>query len=440
MKKTLLTLCIVLLVLATSLQLKSQIRIQPLGNSITEGKLGPPIVYSYRYELWRMLDSMGINIDMVGSRAVNFDGTVTYPDPLFDVDHEGHWGWTTGNIVAQLTGWLGGYTVDVSLIHLGTNDSAIDSLVIAANFNTMIDQLRTNNPNVVIFMAETMTPWVTKVNSMVPLIAADRTTAQSPIIVVDHHTGFINDMDHPNTMTWDWVHPNELGDKYMADNWLEAILANFHLIDKTSPTQAVLSEEETLSSAVTFSWVSDDDSPMTYDVYIDGDSITTVSDTFYIASGLLPSTAYDFQIIATDLGGNNSVISNALNVTTGSPVNYTLLVSGTNGSVSIVPDSVNNTYSDGTIVTLTPVDDSGYSFPGWTGDVLAGHENDNPLAVLINGDKTIAATFTITQYAITGVTLDQTTLGLAPAGTATLVETVAPANGVFRILCVIALI
>jgi uncharacterized repeat protein (TIGR02543 family) len=44
-------------------------------------------------------------------------------------------------------------------------------------------------------------------------------------------------------------------------------------------------------------------------------------------------------------------------------------------------------------VTLTPLPHVGYLFDGWTGDVLPGHENDNPLVLTMDGNKTVSAQF-----------------------------------------------
>ena len=52
------------------------------------------------------------------------------------------------------------------------------------------------------------------------------------------------------------------------------------------------------------------------------------------------------------------------------------------------------TYVLGTEVTLTPVPNGGYAFTGWSGDVPAGHEMDNPLLVTMDQDRTITASFT----------------------------------------------
>jgi hypothetical protein len=68
-----------------------------------------------------------------------------------------------------------------------------------------------------------------------------------------------------------------------------------------------------------------------------------------------------------------------------------LTIVASHGSVTRDPDQP--TYPFGTQVALTPLPDAGYSFAGWSGDVPAGHETDNPLIVTMSADRTITAVF-----------------------------------------------
>ena len=52
------------------------------------------------------------------------------------------------------------------------------------------------------------------------------------------------------------------------------------------------------------------------------------------------------------------------------------------GTVTKNPDLP--TYPLGTVVTLTPVPDAGYTFASWSGTCRAGHELDNPLTLTMN--------------------------------------------------------
>jgi uncharacterized repeat protein (TIGR02543 family) len=76
---------------------------------------------------------------------------------------------------------------------------------------------------------------------------------------------------------------------------------------------------------------------------------------------------------------------------------YSLTVSaiGTGCSVTKTPDQA--TYTSGSVVTLTPVAASGWTFSGWSGD-LSG--SANPATVTMNSNKVITATFTQAQYSL----------------------------------------
>ena len=64
-------------------------------------------------------------------------------------------------------------------------------------------------------------------NSIVPITA--EFSAKYPemvIIPVDMASGWINNPELSGSMTIDWVHPNILGQKIMADKWFNAIRNN----------------------------------------------------------------------------------------------------------------------------------------------------------------------------------------------------------------------
>jgi len=69
------------------------------------------------------------------------------------------------------------------------------------------------------------------------------------------------------------------------------------------------------------------------------------------------------------------------------------------GTVTKVPDQ--ETYAADTPVALTATPSPGYHFLKWSGDVPSGHEQDNPLTITMDSDKTINANFTINTYTVT---------------------------------------
>ena len=87
----------------------------------------------------------------------------------------------------------------------------------------------------------------------------------------------------------------------------------------SAPTN--LSASNTTQTSTDLSWnASTDNVGVTdYDVYQGSMVIATVSTTNYQVTGLLPSTAYAFTVVAKDAAGNESVTSNVANVTTLDP-------------------------------------------------------------------------------------------------------------------------
>jgi lysophospholipase L1-like esterase len=198
------------------------VRIMPLGDSIT-GNPG-----CWRALLWNDLQSSGhTNIDFVGTQppqgcAVPYDG-----------DGEGHGGALVTAVADQnqLPAWLSASRPDVVLMHFGTNDvwSNRSTDVILAAYSKLVDQMRASNPAMRVLVAQIipMNPSsctecaarVVALNAAIPAWAASRTTAASPVTVVDQWTGFSTATD-----TGDGVHPNATGDRKMADRWLPAVV------------------------------------------------------------------------------------------------------------------------------------------------------------------------------------------------------------------------
>ncbi|MBN2806744.1 MAG: DUF3494 domain-containing protein, partial [Prolixibacteraceae bacterium] len=78
------------------------------------------------------------------------------------------------------------------------------------------------------------------------------------------------------------------------------------------------------------------------------------------------------------------------------PSTYTLDVTAINGSVTKNPNS--SSYAAGASVQLTASPNTGYEFTSWSGDATG---NNNPLTVIMNGDKEITANFSIITYTLT---------------------------------------
>ncbi|NBC83408.1 MAG: T9SS type A sorting domain-containing protein [Bacteroidetes bacterium] len=206
----------------------AQIKIVPIGNSITQGDAGSPGANSYRRDLWNLLNNAGYNVDFVGSKDSPINGS--HPDPNFDHHHEGHYGWRADEIKDNIANWLTFYdTPDIALIHIGTNDIRDDQSTSGTvdDISGIIDILRNENANITIFLAQIIPSigWIddggtqiTSLNQALVGFAGTKSTVTSPVILVDHHTGWDIDIH-----CYDYIHPNTAGEARMAQTWFDAL-------------------------------------------------------------------------------------------------------------------------------------------------------------------------------------------------------------------------
>ena len=114
-----------------------------------------------------------------------------------------------------------------------------------------------------------------------------------------------------------------------------------------------------------------------------------------------PAEGYHFTGWSGDASGTDNpltvVMDDNKNVTANFAINtYTLSISAVNGAVAKVPDQL--TYDHGTSVELTATATPGYHFTGWSGDASG---TDNPLTVVMDGNKSVTANFAINTYTLT---------------------------------------
>jgi lysophospholipase L1-like esterase len=208
------------------------VRIMPLGDSIT-GSPG-----CWRSLLWNRLQDTGhTGVDFVGTLPPQGCGLP------HDGDNEGHGGALVTSVANQnqLPGWLSATNPGIVLMHFGTNDvwSARPVADILAAYGTLVDQMRASNPTMRVLVAQIipMDPdrscaecadRVVALNAAIPGWAAGKSTAQSPVTVVDQWTGFSTGTD-----TYDGVHPNAAGDQKISDRWYPALAA---ALDGVAPT------------------------------------------------------------------------------------------------------------------------------------------------------------------------------------------------------------
>ncbi len=222
---------------------KKTVNILCLGNSITNGTNK---YNSYRRELWQMLHHANYNFDFIGSWDKHSMGGET-PNPDFDMDHDGHSGWRFDDIFhppswdsarGNIHEWLKIYKPGIVLLDLGTNDvfqcRTVDDML--KDLLMLVNVLREKNGNVKIFLAQ-IPPlgkqWAQKklcgdstdydhtirnVNKAYVSFAKKNSEKKSPIVLVDQYNGI-----DTGTEMYDDIHPNEAGEKKMAEKWFNAI-------------------------------------------------------------------------------------------------------------------------------------------------------------------------------------------------------------------------
>ncbi|MBC6608918.1 cellulose-binding protein [Hymenobacter sp. BT188] len=226
-------------IMASSYLNQDRVSIMPLGDSITHGNRH---YASYRRPLWQKLQQAHYPVNFVGGRLLNKGGLGPHLD--FDLHHQGQWGWTTPMLLAESRQWAQDQRPDIVLLHAGTNDCFGDKPVteIRDNLGAIIDSLRAGNPRVKVLLAqlipaappnERINPRIRALNALLPALAAKKTRAQSPVVIVDQHTGF---SQIQNQDLHDGLHPNARGEEKLAARWFQALQAPELLGPPPAPT------------------------------------------------------------------------------------------------------------------------------------------------------------------------------------------------------------
>ncbi len=213
-----------------------------LGDSLTHGNGG---YVGFRYPLYYDLQAGGLAFDYVGTRTDTGQGATPIPSlypnyfnaALFDNQSEGHWGYTTDQIINDGAGFTiaasaSTYVPDVVSVMLGTNDLSNHgggSAHAITNLGTIVNSLRAANPNVKILVSQ-LTPLlpgaydnqfaaIPGFNSAVAGFVTSKNTIASPVSLVDQFTGF----DPRGLLQGDGIHPNQYGEQLMADRYYRAL-------------------------------------------------------------------------------------------------------------------------------------------------------------------------------------------------------------------------
>lgn len=205
-------------------------KILPLGASRVEG--ARPEYESFRYELWKKLIDGAWTFDFIGTQSDNASYQ-SYKGSNFDIDHQGNGGYTSGQILSGLQGWINetGAPDFVLFSSPGGND-ALENLPYdnaLQNIYTIVDIIQSSNPNATIYleqmapgrsdiMTAELTAYFNQLQQDVAAIAVNQTTESSRVIAVDMYSGFTDNF------LADDVHYNELGAKFIANKYYEILI------------------------------------------------------------------------------------------------------------------------------------------------------------------------------------------------------------------------
>jgi lysophospholipase L1-like esterase len=195
----------------------------PIGDSITQGNTQ---TNSYRRPLWRLRQDARLGVDFVGNERDNNGGPP--PNPDFDLDHEGHWGWRADEVLGVIEGSARTHRPDVALVHLGSNDvfQGQANAGTLQELEAVVQRLRAVNPSISVLLAQlipTTRPArdgdIVALNAGIAALARRLDTPSSRVVAVDHYTGF-----DAAGETRDGTHPNAAGEAKMANRWFAAYL------------------------------------------------------------------------------------------------------------------------------------------------------------------------------------------------------------------------
>lgn len=217
---------------AAARPMRPLLRVMPLGDSITYG-LGSSTRSGYRYPLAQGLYRAGARLNVVGTQFAGVRGQ--------DNNHQGHSGWTVGQLLygngqrgTGINAWCRANPANIYLIHIGTNDLRdhirTPAHLMARRLEELLRRIRVCTPGAYLFVAR---PIVTRAVGRTPpassyrwnqrLAAYDRLLPG--VVARSGPHAFLVDMRYatgPDGMA-DAMHPNDRGYDRIAGEWLKAI-------------------------------------------------------------------------------------------------------------------------------------------------------------------------------------------------------------------------
>jgi len=210
-------------------QTNTNLRIMPLGDSITAG-FRSTTADGYRGPLATSLAGQVGAVDFVGSQI---DGS------MLDPDNEGHFMYRIDQIAGLATGVLNNYKPNLVLLDAGINDlgQGYNVSTAPARLASLIDQILAAEPDATVLVAQLIVntdaivePERETFNSKLPAIVQARAGAGKHVALVDMSALTTADL-------FDGLHPNDTGYQLMANAWdasIQQAIANRWIADPVS--------------------------------------------------------------------------------------------------------------------------------------------------------------------------------------------------------------
>lgn len=190
------------------LTVPSQLRIMPLGDSITVGE-------GANGDGWRLpLASLLVDVQQWPAEWVGSQTSGNQPNPR----HEGHSGWRIDQLAGQVTDWLTTWTPDVVIVQAGTNDALQGSTaeVMMQRMSTLVATIRQARPSAHILLGE-LIPVRYGTDRDIASVAMQQFNATLPTLVGDH-VALARLSLVPNRLLVGGLHPGPKG--YERMGWI----------------------------------------------------------------------------------------------------------------------------------------------------------------------------------------------------------------------------
>ena len=292
------------------------LKIMPLGNSITAGRGSGPVdeenedslLTGYRYPLDTLLNTDKYNFDFVGSRN---DGYLS--GFAFDFDNQGQPGQRIDQMNLFVTNYLTNNPPDLILLHIGTNDVLQDMPNIPDQLDTLLDTIDSYDTDIPIIIARIINEnnnvsghaaALTAYNVSLQNLVNTRIGNGDKLLVVDMEP--VLDYSASTPDFFDKWHPNPTGYGKMAPVWYSALQSVWPTcapqIISTATTTAVVDQLYIYDVTAT------SDPSATYSLVAPPDGMTINADTgiIYWTPTITQTGQYSITVEATNIAGTDS--------------------------------------------------------------------------------------------------------------------------------------